>query len=36
MYRDYAGRDPQVRPMLEALGLVGDDTRAAGADETGN
>ncbi|HYD23269.1 MAG TPA: M3 family metallopeptidase [Croceibacterium sp.] len=38
MYRDYAGRDPQVGPMLRAKGLVGDDAepQAQAGDETGN
>jgi peptidyl-dipeptidase Dcp len=35
MYRDYAGRDPAIRPMLEARGLVPGDEQAQGADETG-
>ena len=36
MYRDYAGRDPQIRPMMEARGLVAGDERPQGADETGS
>lgn len=36
MYRDYAGRDPQVGPMLRAKGLVGDDAQPQGGDETGD
>ncbi len=35
MYRDYAGRDPQVGPMLRARGLAGDDAKPQAADETG-
>ena len=36
MYRDYAGRDPTVGPMLRAKGLVGDDAEPQVQDETGN
>jgi peptidyl-dipeptidase Dcp len=36
MYRDFAGRDPGVRPMLEARGLVPGDAKPQAADETGN
>jgi peptidyl-dipeptidase Dcp len=32
MYRDYAGRDPQIEPMLRAKGLVGDDAVPAAAE----
>ena len=31
MYRDFAGRDPSVEPMLEARGLVPGDVQPAGA-----
>ncbi|PEQ12009.1 dipeptidyl carboxypeptidase II [Novosphingobium sp. PC22D] len=35
MYRDFAGRDPRIGPMLEAKGLTGDDRKpTAGGDET--
>jgi peptidyl-dipeptidase Dcp len=37
MYRDYAGRDPAIEPMLRAKGLIGGDAEpAASGDETGN
>ena len=37
MYRDYAGRDPGIEPMLRAKGLIGDDAEpAASGDETGS
>jgi len=36
MYRDFAGHDPQVGPMLKARGLVGADAQPAAADETAN
>ena len=36
MYRNFAGRDPQIGPMLRAKGLAGDDAKPAAADETGN
>ena len=35
MYRDFAGRDPTIQPMLEARGLVPGDAQAQGSDETG-
>jgi peptidyl-dipeptidase Dcp len=36
MYRDYAGRDPRIEPMLRAKGLVGNDADpTAGGDDTG-
>lgn len=36
MYRDFAGRDPAVGPMLNAKGLVGEEAKPEAADETGN
>jgi peptidyl-dipeptidase Dcp len=36
MYRDYAGRDPRIEPMLRAKGLIDDDAKPEAADETGN
>ncbi len=35
MFRNFAGRDPQIEPMLEARGLIGDDAEPTIADETG-
>jgi peptidyl-dipeptidase Dcp len=36
LFRDFAGREPQVEPMLEARGLIGGNPEAPGAaDETG-
>ena len=38
MFRTFAGRDPDVQPMLEARGLTGDEAEpepADAADETG-
>jgi len=31
MYRDYAGRDPRIEPMLRAKGLIGDDVQPQAA-----
>ena len=36
MYRDFAGRDPQVTPLLKSHGFVGDDGKPVGGDETGS
>ncbi|MEO6386727.1 MAG: M3 family metallopeptidase [Croceibacterium sp.] len=36
MYRDFAGRDPGVGPMLESRGLVAGEATPQGSDETGN
>jgi hypothetical protein len=36
MYRDFAGRDPTVGPMLRARGLAPGEARPQAGDETGN